>query len=283
MEVHIAPIADASGTVVGLRGFALEASRWTRVRDELARTQEQLAQASRRATLNELVASLVHEINQPLNAILNNAQAARIALDRSNVQASDIAAMLDEIVSANERAGNIIRRARGLANGGDHERKPVDLGSIVGEACELLASHALLRNAVVTAHPAAVRCLVAGDPVQLLQVVMNLATNALDAVAASPVGRRNVDLTVVAAPGDFAWIVVTDSGPGIAPSMLDRMFEPLLSTKADGLGLGLDIASSIVRRHGGSMWAANNRDAGAHVVIGLALTKRSSDAVCGDR
>lgn len=277
MEVHLTPITDGAGAVVGLRGFALEASRWAHVREELAHAQDQLTYASRRAMLNELVASLVHEINQSLNAILNNAQAARLALDRPDAALNDIAAMLDDIVAADERAGDIIRRARGLASRSGHERRPVDLNAIALEARELLASDALLRNAVITAHTASAACLVTGDAGELLQVVMNLATNALDAVSAAPTGARVVDVAVVAAPGDSAWIAVTDSGPGIPPAMLARVFEPLFTTKVQGLGLGLGIASSIVQRHGGSLWAANNRDAGAHVVIALPLLKQGGN------
>ena len=279
MEVHVAPITNAGGAVVGLRGFALEASRWAHVRDELTRAQEQLAYASRRAMLNELVASLVHEINQPLNAILNNAQAARLALERADAEVKDITPMLDEIVAANERACKIIRRARGFASRGDSERVPVDLNALVTEAGDLLASDALLRNAVVTVHAASTPCLVAGDSVQLLQVIMNLATNALDAVSRTAVGMRKVELAVIAASGDCVWVAVIDSGPGIPGSMLARVFEPLFSTKAEGLGLGLDIASSIVHRHGGSIWVANNRDVGAHVVIGLPLMKRGGSVL----
>lgn len=267
VEVHLAAVTDERGSLVGLRGFALEASRWTRVQDDLVRTRELLAYASRRATLNELVASLVHELNQPLNAILNNAEAARIVLEAGAAEGADLAGLLDDIIAANERAGSIIRRASGLAKPCGAARRPVDLNTVVAEVCELLASDALLRGATLSPHLAPVPCLVAGDRVQLVQVLLNLAGNALDAVAGVAAGVREVDLAVVAGTGGSVEVAVVDSGHGIPAQLLGSVFEPLVSTKAGGLGLGLDIASSIVATHGGSTWAANNRDGGAHFVV----------------
>ena len=269
MEVHLVKVSGENGQADGLRGFALEVSRWARVQEDLVRTRDQLAYASRRATLNQLVASLVHELNQPLNAILNNAEAARIVLDGAGVRESEIAAMLDEIIAANERAGNIIRRARGLAREGDTERKPVDLNAVVLDVRELLASEALLRSAAIRTRLAPAPCLVAGDFVQLVQVLLNLAGNALDAVSGVAAKERSVEVEVVAPPGDWVAIAVVDTGHGIPPDMLQSVFEPLISTKIEGLGLGLDVASSIVRSHGGTMWAGNNREGGAHFVLAL--------------
>lgn len=269
MEVHLAAIRAADGRVAGIRGFALDASRFARMQDDLARTRELLAYASRRATLNGLVESLVHELNQSLNAILNNAEAARIVLGAHAGEAAGIAPLLDDIIAANERAGAIIRRARGLAQPARRARRTADLNAIVAEACELLATDALLHGAVLSSNLATSPCPVEADRVELVQVLLNLAGNALDAVSCVAAGTRSIDIAVIAPQGDTYVVTVVDTGPGIPPGVLPRVFEPLLSTKADGLGLGLDIASAIVEAHGGHTWAGNNRDGGAHFVVAL--------------
>jgi C4-dicarboxylate-specific signal transduction histidine kinase len=145
----------------------------------------------------------------------------------------------------------------------------VDLNGIVAEACDILASDALLHGAVLSSLPAPSPCPVAAERVELVQVFLNLAGNALDAVACVAAGTRSVDIAVVAARGDSYVLAVTDTGPGIPLHVLPRVFEPLVSTKADGLGLGLEIVSSIVAAHGGRTWAGNNRDGGAHFIVEL--------------
>lgn len=269
VEVHLAAVMAADGTLAGVRGFALDASRFARVQDDLARTRELLAYASRRATLNGLVESLVHELHQPLSAILNNAEAARMALGARAGEARDIAPLIDDIIAANARAEGIIRRARGLAGPSRGTRRPVDLNGIVVEACDLLASEALVHGAVLSPRLAASPCPVAAERVELLQVLLNLAGNALDAVSCVAAGTRTVEIEVIAASPDAYVVAVTDTGPGIPPRVLPRIFEPLVSTKAEGLGLGLDIASAIVAAHGGRTWAGNNRCGGAHFVVKL--------------
>jgi C4-dicarboxylate-specific signal transduction histidine kinase len=276
MEVHLCKVADAAGETMALRGFALPESRSSRLQEELERARERIVCLSRRATLNALVTSLVHEINQPLNAIQNNAEAARMLVGNGSA-APEIAGMLDEIIAANERADDVLRRARGLVAHVHSVVSTFDVKAVVADVCELLASDALLRNASLVAKVPAGPCRVAGDRVQFLQVLLNLAGNALDAVSRTPLHVRSVDVAVVAPEGEWIAICVVDSGSGIEPAMLPRVFEPHVSTKRDGLGLGLDIASSIVEAHGGYVWAGNNREAGAHFVVAL---PRADDGLC---
>jgi PAS domain S-box-containing protein len=269
MEVHLSRVTDAAGEVAALRGFALPDSGSARLHLELERARERLASLSRRATLNDLATALVHEINQPLNAIQNNAEAAGILIRSGTAAPGEVEAMLDEIIAANQRADDVLRRARGLVKHAESDARAFDVKAVVAEVCGLLASEALLRNASIGANVPADPCVVVGDRMQLLQVVLNLAGNALDAVARTALPARSVHVSVVAPAGEWIALCVVDSGCGIEPSMLDRLFEPHVSTKREGLGLGLDIAASIVETYGGHMWAGNNRDAGAHFVVTL--------------
>jgi signal transduction histidine kinase len=227
------------------------------------RLRHDLAHVGRVSTIGELTASLAHELTQPLTAILSNAQAAlrHLASDPGNLE--EMRAILEDIVADDKRAGEVIRRLRGLLKKGDREFVVLDLNETVGEVARLVAADAVLRNVSLALDMTRELPAVWGDRVQLQQVVLNLILNGLDAIRES--GRADRSLLIRTSKDGAATVrvAVRDSGVGIDQADLERIFQPFYSTKAEGMGMGLAISRSIVEAHGGRLEAANNPDGGA--------------------
>ena len=224
--------------------------------------RRELAHLGRVATLVELSGTLAHELSQPLTAVLSNAQAARRMLDRDPPDMDLMRDTLDDIIRNDKRAGAVIEHLRSLLRKGDSTRVPVNLNDVVRETLDLAVGELLSRRVVVTRTLVDAVPLVQADRVQLQQVVLNLVMNACDAMDATPAPDRR--LLVATANGDgFVRLAVKDCGPGIPDGQLERVFEPFVTFRDQGLGLGLAISRSIVTDHGGSIRAENNPDGGA--------------------
>ncbi len=230
---------------------------------EAQRLRQDLTHIGRVSALGELAASLAHELNQPLTAILSNAQAAQrlLAVDAANLE--EVREILQDIVTDDKRAGDIIHRLSGLIKKGDLEFVPLDLNEIVGEVTWLVRSDAILRNVSLSLEFADDLPRVRGDRVQLQQVVLNLVLNALEAMRESRTGDRTLVIRTARDGAAAVTVAVQDAGIGIDETVGDRMFQPLYTTKAGGLGMGLAIARTIVGAHGGTLGAANNVHGGA--------------------
>jgi signal transduction histidine kinase len=229
---------------------------------EAARQRTELMHAARLLAVGELTASIAHEINQPLGAILSNAEAAELLLESDPPRPESFRHILDDIRQEAHRASDVIREVRALSRKGSLESMPVDLGEVVTEVLPLLAADARRRGAEVVVDLQARLPDVRGDRTQLRQVVLNLALNALEALEAPGLdGRRVLIRTRAADP--HVELVVSDTGPGLAEKDLGRLFESFFTTKAGGLGLGLPIVRSIVEAHGGRVGAENNVGRGA--------------------
>jgi signal transduction histidine kinase len=230
---------------------------------EAQRLRQDLTHIGRVSALGELAASLAHELNQPLTAILSNAQAAQrlLAVDAANLE--EVREILKDIVTDDKRAGDIIHRLSGLIKKGELEFGPLDLNEIVGEVTWLVRSDAILRNVSLSLEFADDLPKVRGDRVQLQQVVLNLVLNALDAMREAPAGDRTLVIRTAMDGADAVTVAIQDAGIGIDETVRDRMFQPLYTTKAGGLGMGLAIARTIVGAHGGALGAANNVHGGA--------------------
>jgi signal transduction histidine kinase len=237
-----------------------------RRRLELESRQQFVAMAhlDRRAAMGELATSLAHEINQPLNAILQNASAARMILEANEQPAGEVTEILDDILNDDRRAAEIIRRMRGLLRKHELERLPVDLTDLAVETVKLVGPDAVSRDITVETDLADGLSPVLGDRVHLQQVLLNLLLNGMDAVAKGPADRRRVLVRTLQEPGCVG-LAVRDSGPGIAREQLSRIFEPFFTTKGEGMGMGLAIARSITEAHGGRIAAQNNVNGGATV------------------
>lgn len=221
----------------------------------------QLLHASRLAVAGELTASIAHEINQPLGAILSNADAAEMLIESGRMERRELLQILADIKRDDLRAGEVIKRLRALLSRHDTARQHVDVDEVIGNARALLRAEARRRAVAVEVDLKATRAKVLGDPVQLQQVAINLMLNAFDAVGEVPQEARRVRVET-RATADGVHVSVRDFGVGIAPADLPRVFDPFFSTKHDGMGLGLAITRSIVEAHGG-MISAFGCDVGA--------------------
>jgi signal transduction histidine kinase len=226
-----------------------------RAEEREARLREQLARVSRIALLGELAASIAHEVNQPLCAIVSNAQTAqRLVLGGAGAMA-DVQEALADIIQDGQRASAVLARIRAALQQAPAERFLVDINDTIREVIAVTRGRMAARGLAVQLQLAANLPLVLGDRVQLQQVILNVLVNAADALAASPPEVRGLVVGSAGDPAQGVTVVVHDDGNGIDPRDLERVFEPLFTTKADGMGMGLAICRSIIEAHGGRIWA----------------------------
>lgn len=243
---------------------ALVAERHSRRRAEnesLQRRQE-LAHASRLAAVGELAASISHEINQPLGAILANAETADLLLQSDATSAEELRQILSDIRRDDVRASQVMSRVRALAGRSEIAMKPVAVDGVAEAAAALLEPEAKRRGVLLENDFRAGAAEIRGDDVSLQQVIINLALNGMEAMSETPAGSRR--LSIATLNGDGRVVVrVSDTGPGIPAEHEARLFESFFTTKRHGLGLGLSICRSIIGAHGGRIGAVNNDGGGA--------------------
>ncbi len=233
-----------------------------RAEDELRERRRDLAEAARLATLGELVASISHEVSQPLGAVLANVEVAEMLLASSNGHLDEPRQILLDIHRDALRASEVIQRVRRLSSKHRMEMKPLDLNDVVGSVVRLLAHQA--RRYGVTMEEDLGRGIppALGDEVALQQVIINLALNGMEAMSDLPANRRRLVIRTRVSP-DGVSVRVSDAGPGIAAADRDNLFRSFFTTKAQGVGLGLSICRSIVETHGGTIEAAHEPAVGA--------------------
>jgi len=217
---------------------------------------------TRAATAGQLSAAIAHQLNQPLAAILGNAEAAQRMLGRDGIDREELIAICKDIVSEDHRASNVIRRLSELYKRGDMKVEPVDLNGLIRETLDLLRTELLIRHVTAATDLAPTLPPIEGGYVQLQQVVLNLVLNAADAMGeVRPEERR---LTIrTESQGPRVQVYVIDSGSGVAPDHLKTVFDPFWSTKEGGMGMGLAICQSIIAAHRGTITAENNPEGGA--------------------
>ena len=231
--------------------------------DALSQLQEELRQASRAAMMGELTASLAHELNQPLGGSLINAQAVHRLLTKKKPDLVEIKAAIEEIISDNTRAVEIIRNVRSLFQRDDAQMGPVDLMQVLLDVARILAADAVFRQVTLRSNLPAILPTIIGNRTQLLQALMNLVLNAFDAVCEEGVDTREVEIHASEPEPGQIHVAVSDSGKGIDDNVMPRLFDAFFTTKAKGMGMGLAIVRSIVDNHGGRLWATRNSSGGA--------------------
>ena len=229
---------------------------------DAAAQRQELAHLNRVLMLAEQSGALAHELSQPLAAILSNAQAARRLLDEDRPDIDELRATLDDVIRNDKRAGAVIQRLRELLKKSSTVLQPLDVNEVAREVLDLIHSDLLMRRVRVTTSLPPTVPTVLGDRVQLQQVILNLVINACDAMSTVDPADRENSLTTKSVDG-FAEIAVTDRGAGIPDGKLDSVFEPFVTYRPQGLGLGLTISRSIVVAHRGRIKAENNPDRGA--------------------
>ena len=229
---------------------------------DAAAQRHELVHLNRVAMLGELTGALAHELSQPLAAILCSAQAARRFLDRSPLEVGEVSGAVDDIIRNDKRACAVIEGLRTLLKKGSTVRQPLDLGDVTREALDLVRSDLLVRRITVATRFAPSLPSVLGDRIQLQQVILNLVLNACEAMAGIESGERKLTIET-ATSGDFVQVAISDNGIGIPPNQLEAVFEPFVTFREHGLGLGLAISRSIVGSHDGRIVSENNRDRGA--------------------
>jgi PAS domain S-box-containing protein len=252
---------DAQGRPLRMVGTHQDIQERKNAELEIDRTRGELTLANRRAMLGELTSSLAHELNQPLGAILNNTQAARALLENPRPDLGEVREILEDIIKDDIRAGDVIRKIRGLAKRKDMAVEPLAVGPLIQDVLDISRSNLTLHN--VSASLAADPDLpaVLGDRVHLQQVLLNLITNAVEAMQGA--SERTLLLRAVETGAGALTVSVIDSGTGLDARTNDILFTPFYTTKPEGLGLGLSICRSIIEAQGGEIWAENNPAGGA--------------------
>jgi len=261
VEIGLNPIESAEGVFV--LTAVVDITERKRAEAELQRNREELTHVTRVSALGELAASLAHELNQPLTAIMSNAQAAQRFLSAKPANLEEIREILKDIVADNVRAGEIILRMRALITKENLAFAALDLASVIRDVMQLVHSDAILRNVRLSFESKSQLTRARGDRVQLQQVVLNLLLNAFDAMKETPEREREVFMRAQTNDTGAVEISVRDHGIGLTNDKLGKIFDPFYTTKRDGLGMGLVISRSIVEAHGGRLWAENNVDGGA--------------------
>jgi PAS domain S-box-containing protein len=258
-SVHL----DRQGEPASVRGTTFDITPRMHADVDADLHRNELARLSRVAMLGQLSGSIAHELNQPLTAILSNAQAALRFTSAAQVDLEGIKEILRDIVADDRRAGDVIRRLRTLFERGEATREAVDAERLVRDVVRMLRSDFISRNVTLTLDLAQGLPSVHADPVQLQQVLLNLIVNACDAMAGAGSTARSLLIAASLRPSGEVAISVVDDGPGIPPERLERIFEAFESTKPLGIGLGLAISRSIITAHGGRLWCTNNAARGA--------------------
>jgi signal transduction histidine kinase len=251
-----------------LRGVALDITERKNAELQAEQDRTALRHMTRVSLLGQMSASIAHQLNQPLAAILGNAEAARKMLDRDGVDIDELKAIQDDIIAADHRAAAVVRRLSALFKRGERELSAVDINELIRETLELLRTDLATRHVVATTQLSAALPPVHGDRVQLQQVILNLILNATDAMNGVEESART--LTIRTEPTESGVrLCVSDRGSGIAAQDLDSIFDPFWSTKTGGMGIGLAVCRTITSAHGGSLTVANNADAGATFCVTL--------------
>lgn len=275
IEVGLNPVRFGAETFI--LAAVTDTSERKRKDAELSLRREEVAHLSRVTMLGELSGSLAHELNQPLAAILSNAQAAQRMLLRNPDDLTEIREILSDIVDNDRRAGDVIRRLRNLLRKDTQSMAAVDVNETIRESLRLLRHDLRNRGIIVALDLAPGLPVVEGDQVQLQQVLLNLIFNAGDAMA--QMESRRLTFRTLRLDGHVR-ITVADEGPGIPTDMLEQVFQPFQTSKPNGLGLGLAICRTIIESHHGKLWAENGLDGrGARFHIELPPMERAAPAL----
>jgi two-component system, LuxR family, sensor kinase FixL len=265
------PRVGSAGEVERVMGTSVDTTERRRAEAEAQVLRQELAHIARVNMMGEMAASLAHELAQPLTAIRSNAQAARLLLASDGIDLAELDEILEDIVADDQRAGEMIRRLRSMLKKGDFDVQVQDLNELIREVASLVRNDALLKEVTVVLDLQEGLPHVRVDRIQIQQVLLNLMVNALEAVAGKDGHGGTMEVRTFVGEAHEVRAAFRDSGPGIPEGQSERIFEPFVTTKADGMGMGLSICRTIIHAHGGRLWAEDHPGGGA--TFHLALPK----------
>jgi len=257
------PVFDETGRFVGYRGVGRHITERKRAEEALRSVQAELAHANRVTTMGQLTASIAHEINQPICAMVTNAEAALRWLGRRPPDLEEVRQTLGRIISDGGRAGDVIGRIRALIKKAPPRKEGLEINEAILEVIALTRGEVVQSGVSVRTQLAEGLPLIQADRVQLQQVILNLIINAVEAMSGLGEGSRELVISTGRDASNGVLVSLRDSGPGLDPASLERLFDAFYTTKSSGLGMGLSICRSIIEAHGGRIWAGANEPRGA--------------------
>ncbi len=277
LEHACQPVTDNQGSFLGFRASNRDITERKKAEAESQKHREELAYMARRATMGEITASLAHELNQPLTAILSSAQAAQRFLSGHPPDLDKVRGILNHIAKDDKRASEMIQRLRALLGKGDLQIESLDISELIRKTATLMKSYMVIENVSIVMELAADLPSVCGDKIQLEQVVLNLVLNGSETMTALDHDSRKLIISTGKHDEQMVKVSVRDSGNGLDHENMERIFEPFYTTKPEGMGMGLSISRSIIEAHGGRLWAENNPDRGATVSFTVPVFEHEDD------
>jgi two-component system, LuxR family, sensor kinase FixL len=273
---------DEKGRAFGTMVTNSDITEQKRAEDALHKAQAELAHVTRVMTLGELTASIAHEVNQPLAAVVTNGEAALRWLQRDVPNLSEVQSSLERIIGNGRRASDVVARLRALARKSDLMHAELDVNELVDDVLLLVERELIARNISLKLDLAPGDLQVLGDRVQLQQAIINLVVNAVQAMSSMTDRSRSLQIrtrNLLDEAGEKSIVVeVSDTGPGIDPSIANKLFSAFYTTKADGMGMGLSICRSIIESHGGKISVSSELGQGATFVVRLPIKEKEETA-----
>ncbi len=268
-------LADEKGELTRLLGVSVDITKRKQTEEDARRQREQINLLGRVSLLGEMTASLAHELNQPLSAMVTNANAGMRLINRGKEDPKILHDILFDVVSDGRRAHDIIQNVRNTIKKGDSNRRRMNVNELVTNVAHAIRGDAIAYSCEVEITLAKDPPVIEGDPVQIQQVLVNLVSNALDAMRHTPPGQRKIEISTACNGDDDVRLNVRDHGTGIPTEVQERLFDRFFTTKEQGLGMGLAIVRSIVESHGGDIQAENVADGGARFSFTLPVKKKT--------
>ena len=249
------PQFDADGSYLGSLNVVLDVTDRRRAEEKARSHLEQLAHVARVASMGEMASAIAHEINQPLTAIANYANASLRLLKAGKLSAEETADTMQRLATEAERAGAVVRKMRGFVRAEEGHLRAIGVDELFADVLRLTRAEAAQYEVEVTAAASEHLPAVLADAIQIEQVLLNLVRNAMEAIDGASANERRVMLSASLASAEMVEIEVRDSGPGLSTAAVEKVFEPFYTTKNEGIGIGLALSRSIVDAHGGRLWA----------------------------